>query len=206
MEFMNHRPFSVFSFLIILCIASSCSPLQKVEEVDDFGYKSVFFVSKKNQVKEGAFERFDSEGKLYETGTYLKGKLEGEKKVFYPNGSIEVLETYKNGSFDGVSKSYFEDGNLKTEGQYIDNIASGIWKSFYANGKQREEVLYENNEENGPFKEWHENGMLKAEGTYKGGDNEHGELKLYDEKGELERKMDCQMGLCKTIWKKDSGT
>ena len=43
----------------------------------------------------------------------------------------------------------------------------------------------------------------KAEGTYIDGDNEQGELKLYDEQGELEKIMQCERGICHTTWKKE---
>ena len=79
----------------------------------------------------------------------------------------------------------------------------GEWKRYYKNKQTREVVLFKNNDENGPFVEYYENGQLKAEGTYKGGDNEDGELKLYDENGVLIKIADCVMGRCKTRWKKE---
>lgn len=63
-----------------------------------------------------------------------------------------------------------------------------------------EEVMFADNEENGPFTEYHKNGSLKAEGNYLNGDNEHGLLKLYNEEGELVRKMQCDSGICQTTW------
>ena len=43
----------------------------------------------------------------------------------------------------------------------------------------------------------------KAAGNYLAGDNEHGELKLFDENGELIKKMNCNNGLCQTSWTKE---
>ena len=80
---------------------------------------------------------------------------------------------------------------------------TGKWKKYYESGALFEEVTFSDNKENGPFIEYYENGNLKAEGEYLEGDNEHGLLSLYNEKGELERKMECQKGICKTIWKAD---
>ena len=75
---------------------------------------------------------------------------------------------------------------------------------MFSNSKQ-----FKNNQENGPFKEYFQNGNLKFEGTYEGGDYEVGELKKYDESGNLIAKMNCeirqiageQFSQCSTVWK-----
>ena len=36
--------------------------------------------------------------------------------------------------------------------------------------------------------------------VYLDGDNEHGELKLFDEQGVLTKKMNCDKGICRTSW------
>ena len=59
-----------------------------------------------------------------------------------------------------------------------------------------------NNDENGPFREYYKNGNIKAEGTYINGPNEQGELKEYNEDGELIKIMSCTNGICNTIWVK----
>jgi antitoxin component YwqK of YwqJK toxin-antitoxin module len=84
---------------------------------------------------------------------------------------------------------------------YKDGAMEGPWKRYYPSGQLMETVQFSNNEENGPFVEYYENGNLKAEGQYYHGDNEHGLLKLYAENGELIRKMECDSGRCRTIWK-----
>ena len=50
----------------------------------------------------------------------------------------------------------------------------------------------------------YKNGKTKATGTYLEGDNEHGELKLFDENGELTKKMNCNRGACRTTWTKEA--
>ena len=69
-----------------------------------------------------------------------------------------------------------------------------------------EEVSFQDNQENGPFTEYHENGQLKAEGYYQEGDNEHGLLKIYDKQGELVKTMNCQHGVCRTVWEKNENS
>lgn len=86
------------------------------------------------------------------------GKLEGEKFVFYPDGTIaeqsnytdgklngksiwytkkgKILKdfTYENDELHGISKYYDADGNLEAEGVYRRDLKHGVWK-YYENGK-----------------------------------------------------------------------
>ena len=104
----------------------------------------------------------------------------------------------------GEFKKYFDSGVLKVEGNYVENYMEGSWRVYYPSGQLKEDVTFSKNIENGPFIEYHENGNLKAEGNYLNGDFEHGELKLYNKGGELEKIMDCNAGICHTRWKKES--
>ncbi len=60
-----------------------------------------------------------------------------------------------------------------------------------------------NSEEMGPFTEYYANGKIQAEGTYLHGPNEDGQLKLFDESGELYKIMLCDSGKCITTWQKE---
>lgn len=188
-----------FTIALILLLAS-CSRLEKVELTEDFGERVVYTRSKKDFAKEGKFSRFDQNGKKIEEAHYKNDTLHGQRVLYYPSGQIETEEFYERGIFHGSFKNYFEDGQLKQEGQYQNGAMEGEWKSYYANQQLKESVQFENNNENGPFKEYHPNGQLKAEGSYLGGDFEHGPLMLYNESGQLIKKMDCQKGICRTTW------
>lgn len=89
---------------------------------------------------------------------YKKGKLEGEKNVYYPNGQLaeksfyknNLLEgkyvkyaengklieesIYKNGELHGTAIFYDGEGNRLVKGEYKKNKKSGIWET-YENGK-----------------------------------------------------------------------
>ena len=92
------------------------------------------------------------------------------------------------------------------EGVYINNQIEGVWFKYYPTGELMEEVHFSKNLENGPFKEYYKNGQLSVEGHYKDGDNEHGELKFYSEDGAHIKTMDCDRGMCRTIWKLEEPT
>ena len=192
--------------LLLILVLAACSSVEKVEKTDEYQYKEVYHVSKKTGEKEGIYQKYAPDGSLYELAHFSEDQLHGERHLMYGTGKVEIMETYEQGKYHGPARTYYEDGQLKTEGQYVNNVAEGIWKGYYPNGTLREEVHYANNQEEGPFKEWHENGNIKAEGSYKDGDNEHGELKLYDDNGQLLRKMDCVLGACTTVWKSSRAT
>jgi len=188
----------VLPFLMIAC----GNRLKPVTEMNDLGYKIEYGINPKTKLKEGVYKVYDSNGKLYEQTDYKADKIDGKRTLFYPNGQAEIIEIYVQGNYQGPYQAFYENGNLKSTGSFENNKAEGEWKSYYNSGKIKEIVVYRDNIENGPFKEFYENGNKKAEGQYKNGDNEDGLLLLYDDQGQLEKKMDCNLGTCTTIWKK----
>lgn len=183
----------------------ACGPnLETIEVKNDAGILTERYTQDpETELRQGKSNLFFEDGTVQEESNYDKGVLEGERKLYYENGSLQAIERYDKGTFAGIYQAYYENDTLELEGQYINGVMSGEWKRYYQSGKLMEVVAFENNEENGPFIEYHENGKTKAKGAYKDGDNEHGELKLYDEAGELERTMTCVMGRCETVWQKE---
>ena len=194
-----------FFFSIIFFWALSCNlNIEEVVNQNDEGIITErYHVNKKTGLKQGEFISYYPDGKVFETSVYREDLLHGERSIFYENGQVMQKEMLVNGEYIGQFKKFFEDGTLKVEGIYVENYMDGPWKVYYSNGQLKEEVTFLKNIENGPFIEYHENGKLKAEGTYMNGDFEHGELKLYNENGVLEKIMDCDKGICHTRWKKE---
>jgi antitoxin component YwqK of YwqJK toxin-antitoxin module len=201
----------IFLFLSLAFIFSCNSNLETIETKDEDGYLIKYSRKKDDYAKEGLFTKLYPSGTLYEEANYVNDTLHGERKLYYKNGKLEILETYDHGNFTSPYKRYYDDGQLQLDGFYEDNKATGVWTRYYKNGQIKDAVTLVDNDENGPFTEYYENGNLKAEGTYNGTDTdtgyprEHGLLKMYDESGELVKKMDCIMGRCKTIWTKEAG-
>lgn len=202
---------TVFS-LIVGILMSCSSPYEEVSTKDDDGnLVSSYTIRKEDGVKEGVYQLFIN-GKLSEKGEYKEGKQEGSRTLFYESGKVQVEEMYNNGRIIS-KKTYFDNGELESEGQYDENITmSGEWKYYYQNGKMKEKVNFNNNVEDGVFVEYHENGNLKTEGTYvpvtfgvEVEGLESGELKEYDENGQLVAKKQCEEGRCKTVWTAEDG-
>lgn len=153
-----------------------------------------------DNMRHGNYEAFDEKGNVIESSIFQNDTLQGKRIIYFENGQPQYIEQYKNGQFDDLYNAFYESGQLKLEGKYTNGAMNGEWKGYHENGQLKEVVLFVDNNENGPFVEYHDNGKLAAEGTYLNGDKEHGELKLFDENGELYKTMNCDEGLCRTTW------
>ena len=151
---------------------------------------------------DGVYEDKNANGIVTERGEIRNGVQDGKRYTYFADGKPRTEENFVNGSYEGTFKEFHQNGKLFQEGHYSHNAMNGIWKTYYDTGELKEEVTMVANNENGPFKEYHKNGKIKYEGTYKDGDHEDGEMKVYNEEGELIKKLDCKMGECNTIWVK----
>lgn len=77
-------------------------------------------------------------GSPTESTYYENGKLHGEQKIFSEKGVLLKLFTYRNGELHGPSRVYNGKGELLIEGDYRNDKHSGIWK-YYENGTLKEE-------------------------------------------------------------------
>ncbi len=196
--------FCLLALLLFACKQKGA--LETIENKDEAGYVERYTRRKSDFAKEGLYTRIDPQGKKVEEALYKNDTLDGWRILYYETGDTQVLESYKTGLFHGIYKVYFPEGGVKLLGQYADNEMTGLWKGYYENGSIKEEVTFEKSEENGPFVEYYPNGKLKAQGNYLNGDYEHGELKLYDEAGQLIKTMQCDKGICRTTWEAKEGT
>lgn len=179
--------------------------IETVETRTPEGQTERFQRRKKDFAKEGLYQRLSPQGQLLEEARYTNDSLEGERKYFFPNGAVESVESYRRGQYHGPYRKYYENGQLYLEQEFVNGAMQGISTIYFPNGKVREKVSIRDNEEDGPFQEYWENGNLHFEGTYtpgEDGSSEQGELKEYDEAGQLVRIADCNRGVCLTKWKK----
>lgn len=146
---------------------------REFNSIDNSAY-TIIYDQLKNKVSEGKVIDKLSEGKwiyyhkaskvIMASEFYSKGKLEGLRSVFYPNGKIAEEMMYKNNLKNGSYKRYTESGIIIEESNYkndqFDGIAifrdpdegtivskgkftngkkTGIWQ-FYEKGKLAKEV------------------------------------------------------------------
>lgn len=169
---------------------------------EDQNMVEIYSVKKGSATKHGPYKRTDLSGELLETVHYENGKRQGEQRI-YENGELYSVANFKDNQHHGPYQTFYKGGQINVEGEYVADVMSGKWKRYYTDGQIMEVVAFEDNEENGPFVEFYPNGNVKAEGAYRNGDNEHGELMLYDINGILIKKMMCEDGICRTTWVKE---
>lgn len=192
--------------LTTLAFAGCKNNLETVTEKNEFGYEVTYQKNRETGEREGPYTVTNAEGLLMETSNYKGDTLHGERRLYSQTGELETLENYENGVFQGIYQSFYKNEQVKFEANYSDGILAGETKVYYEDGQLKEVVFFKNNEENGPFTEYHPNGKIKAKGSYFGGVNsEHGPLELYDENGDLIKKMNCEKGVCRTSWTKEDG-
>ena len=80
--------------------------------------------------KEGYWERYWVEGKIFAKGNYTNGNKEGLWKYYFYNDQILATENYSNGSREGLCKYYYPNGNLFKEVCYKNNKVVG-WVILY---------------------------------------------------------------------------
>lgn len=205
---MTKARFSLVLATGLLLFFQCCkqSPIETIESRDAEGRLERYERRKVDAAKEGLYQRFRPDNSLIEEAHYQNDTLNGERKYFYPDGKLESIERYSRGIIDGKFQKFYESGATQVEQTYVNGRLEGMSIAYYPSGGLREKVMLRNNEEDGPFTEYYENGALKAEGTYAPGEEsplETGELKEYDESGQLVRIAECVNGVCTTKWKKE---
>jgi len=197
---------SLLAALLIGAARCTGPQIETVETKDEQGRIERFERRKKDFAKEGLYQKLQADGKLLQEAHYVNDSLDGEFKYFYASGQPESVERYTRGVLNGKYESYYENGQLHVEQTYVNGALQGLSTAYYPNGNLKEKVTLKDNDENGPFKEYYENGVLKTEGQYAPGEEmplEQGELKEYDEQGQLVRIANCTNGVCLTKWKKE---
>lgn len=197
---------NITRFLLFIFICVSCGQQNFIEVKDESGLLKQKYQTNKEGVKHGvAFEYFDT-GELQIEENYKNGILHGPRKILFKNGNTEIEEMYEEGVIKGDYRVFYENGQLNIKANYKEGKMEGMLIRYFESGSIMEEVNMKDNEENGPFKEYYENGQVQWEGVYLNGENEFGELKQYDEKGTLIKKMMCDsFAVCQTIWDIERG-
>lgn len=118
---------------------------------------TIFYNQKGFKVSEGKLinKLYEGEWKYYHLDSpsimtienYVKGKLDGIRKVYYKEGAIAEETTYKNGKKEGVYKKYAENGVVLEEAIYKNDQYHGLTifrnpdntvtaKGIFTNGKK----------------------------------------------------------------------
>ena len=151
-------------------------------------YTTVQLDGEWKQLKTGAWEALDKQGRLRVNEHYVGDTLDGSYQAFHPNGQLLEEGTYRAGKKAGTWKSYNREGQLRSEemwregerhgeatvmqdqgallskGNYENGLPVGVWTLFNPNGKPRSLITYQGGR---VVKEEPQNGEFEA--TYPSG-------------------------------------
>jgi antitoxin component YwqK of YwqJK toxin-antitoxin module len=108
--------------------------------------------------------------------SFVKGKRNGVRQVFYSNGNVAEEIEWKNDLKDGVWRQFYEDGMFKLVGAHKNDMRAGKYIYYFPNGKIELEGTYQNNLMQGSWKRFDDKGKLALEIVYKDGNPLNPEL------------------------------
>lgn len=197
---------TTYFLLLILFLVGCKNEFETITEKNEYGQQVTYQIQKETGLKQGPYTLRGDTGTLLEEANYAQDTLHGERKLYTTEGVLESIETYKNGTFEGPYKLFYPNGQVKFAAAYQNGVLAGEAKGYYEDGQLKEVIAFKENVENGPFIEYHPNGNLKAKGSYYSGNHsEHGPLELFDENGDIIKKMNCEKGVCRTSWTRTDG-
>jgi len=124
----------------------------------------------------------------YENGRIKDGVYRTYSKATFwdtVGGILKLEECYLNGLANGLVIRYYDDGCIFFVGSCKDGLENGLAVGFYHDGKKRSEEMKVNGNPNGWFREWYPNGQLKSEDYYLNQYTIIGHQKSWHENGKL---------------------
>ncbi|MFT5848230.1 toxin-antitoxin system YwqK family antitoxin [Psychroserpens sp.] len=121
-----------------------------------------------------------SRGKLISEGQ-MNGKLYSGKWIYYHNKSKSIMSTEfynDNGNLEGEKLVFYPDGTSAEKANYKDGKLNGLSIWYAKNSKVLKKFMYANDELHGVSKYYDASGNLEAEGVYRK-DLKHGIWKYY---------------------------
>lgn len=76
--------------------------------------------------------RYDG-GNLFSRKYFKNGKLEGETRQWFQDGTLSLLEHWKDGKLEGVCKTWYENGQIREEAGYQNGIVAQ-YRSWHESG------------------------------------------------------------------------
>lgn len=132
----------------------------------------------------GQFKSVYPTGKLYSECTYKNYDIEGPRKFYFFDGSLNVVQNFVHGLLDGEYKVYSYGGKLQMEGQYRMDEKEGTWKHYSDKGELHITEEYKAGKVDGKITFYYPNGKIDTEIEFHN-DERHGLYKRYAEDGTL---------------------
>jgi antitoxin component YwqK of YwqJK toxin-antitoxin module len=123
----------------------------------------------KNGQPDGAWEVFRADGTLSAKRGFKDGQRHGEWMAYDKTGKQPLqVEHYDSGKLDGDAKVWFPNGQLKSEAHFKQGLRSGVSTEWTEKGEKRGEVSYVDGKLDGTATVWLPDGR-KIVQQYKAG-------------------------------------
>jgi len=97
-------------------------------------------------LKNGICKKYDvNDGHLVSEEMYVNDKLEGETRMYHPNGRPILVTMFQNGVANGPGTGYTKTGFKICEGNWKNGKMNGVWISWDPiTGEKTTEITYKN--------------------------------------------------------------
>lgn len=92
--------------------------------------------------KHGKSHKYYDTGEVWDETDWVRGKQEGNYRVFFKNGKPFFQCKMSNNQRNGLCLSYFQNGRVELEANYKKGLRHGQWKYFDDQGIYRYSLLY----------------------------------------------------------------
>ena len=90
---------------------------------------------------------FTGEVSDIDSGSFKKGKKNGEWVTYHKNGQLFIKANYKDGREDGLREMYYENGQLLEKGNYKEGLREdGLWEIFNEDGSLKKTETWKDGE------------------------------------------------------------
>lgn len=140
----------LFSILVLTLSACNNLPVREViksyhtEQPEIVGY---FIEENGKKIKVGE-EKYYPDGLLEYKGDFdHDGSRNGRWEYYFNNGKLWSVGEYKNGQMNGIKEVYWPTGKMRYKGQFLNNEKSGHWIFYNPDGSILKELDFEIPEE-----------------------------------------------------------
>lgn len=112
---------------------------------------------------------YNKVGKLNSVTPVKKGKADGVKITYKPDGTVYQKSEMKEGDRDGVTTTYLNNGRISATETYKKDRREGLCTYYHENGSVRTAITYSNDEQQGPSTLTDEEGRTVMTDEYKNG-------------------------------------
>lgn len=136
--------------------------------------------------RSGDWEWYHDQSTLKELASFKNDKLNGENKIFYPNGQLSIKTYYKDGELHGEFLYYNEKGALEQKKHFKDGKLVDTYTSYYEVGEElpRFIIPYKADKVQDKATEYFANGKIYSEIPFKDGER-HGVEKTFYQNGKV---------------------